>query len=65
MFGPKIRLDKALYERASEAAQKAGYASVDEFVVNLIEKEIARLSGDSGDDQGKLEERLRGLGYIE
>lgn len=65
MFGPKIKLDKALYERASEAAQKAGYASVDEFVVNLIEKEIARLSGDSGEDQGKLEERLRGLGYIE
>jgi hypothetical protein len=65
MFGPKIKLDKALYERAREAAQNAGYASVDEFVINLIEKELARLAGDSGEDQGKLEERLRGLGYIE
>ncbi len=65
MFGPKVKLDKVLYARANEAAQKAGYASVDEFVVNLIEKELARLSGDTDEVQGKLEERLRGLGYIE
>ena len=65
MFGPKVKLDKALYERTREAAERAGYASVDEFVVNLIEKELTRLAGDSGEDQGKLEERLRGLGYIE
>ena len=65
MFGPKVKLDKALYDRTKEAADKAGYASVDEFVVNLIEKELVRLAGGSSEDQGKLEERLRGLGYIE
>ena len=37
MFGSKIKLDKALYDRASDAARKVGYSSVDEFVVNLLE----------------------------
>ncbi len=65
MFGPKIKLDRALYDRARVMAEKAGYSSVDEFVVNMIEKELARLEGPENEDQGKLEERLRGLGYIE
>ncbi|GMU83636.1 MAG: hypothetical protein AMXMBFR47_35060 [Planctomycetota bacterium] len=65
MFGPRIKLDKALYDRARAMAEKAGYSSVDEFVVNMIEKELARLEGPENEDQGKLEERLRGLGYIE
>lgn len=64
MFGPKIKLDKALYDRAKRIAEAAGYASVDEFVVNLIEKELTKIEGGPG-DQEKLEERLRGLGYIE
>lgn len=63
MFGPKIKIDKALYDRASAMAQKAGYSSVDEFVTSMIEKELAKLEDNS--DQKNLEERLRGLGYIE
>ena len=65
MFGHKIKLDRALYDRAKAMAEKAGYSSVDEFVVNMIEKELARLEGPGDEDQGKLEERLRGLGYVE
>lgn len=65
MFERKIKLDRALYDRARALAEKAGYSSVDEFVVSMIEKELARLEGPGDEDQGKLEERLRGLGYIE
>lgn len=65
MFGgAKIKLEKALYDRAVEAAKKAGYASVDEFAASVLEKEISRLQGDASADE-RVEERLKGLGYIE
>ena len=63
MFGPKLKIDKKLLERAAAAAQKQGYASVDEFLTNLLERELAKL--EEQDSQEKVEERLRGLGYIE
>jgi len=60
---PKIKLDPHLYERARQVAQAAGYASTEEFIVHLIEKELARIG--PADDAKQVEERLRGLGYIE
>lgn len=63
VFGPKIKLDKALYQRAREVAQVAGYSSVDEFILAVIEKELAKFETDT--DEKAVEERLRGLGYIE
>lgn len=63
MFGPKIKLEKTLYDRLAELAKKAGYASVDEFVVNILEKEVAKFDDANSDEA--LQERLRGLGYIE
>lgn len=65
MFGgPKIKLEKALYDRAVAAAKQAGFSSIDEFAASAIEKEISRLQGDGNADE-RVEERLRGLGYIE
>ena len=63
MFGVKIKIDKALYERVKAVADKAGYSSADEFITNVLEKELAKLEDAETDEQ--LEERLRGLGYIE
>ena len=40
MFGKrqhKIAIDHELYERLEKAAQVAGYSSVEEFVVHLLE----------------------------
>ena len=65
MFDPKIKLDKALYERLSQVSEKAGYSSVDEFVKTIIEKELEKLEGGGDEDDAALQERLRGLGYIE
>jgi hypothetical protein len=59
----KITIDNALSERAKQASERAGYSSVDEFVVHLIEQELARLEDDA--DDRLAAERLRGLGYIE
>lgn len=62
----KIKLEKDLYDRARKVSQTAGYSSVDEFVAHVLEKELRNLTGGEADpeDEEKLKERLRGLGYI-
>lgn len=59
----KIKIDNDLHERVAEMAKRAGYASTDEFVAHVLEREVAALEGADTDEQ--VEERLRGLGYIE
>lgn len=62
MFGPKVRLDRELLERARKYARVAGFATVDDFVAATLEKELARL--DDADSDDEVRKRLRGLGYI-
>jgi len=59
----KIKIDDALHERVKTVAQLAGYGSPEEFIVHVIEKELAVLESASTD--AEVTERLRGLGYIE
>jgi hypothetical protein len=59
----KIKIDSALYNRVQKVADLAGYASADEFIVHMIEKELAKLEGAESDEE--VTERLRGLGYLE
>ena len=63
MFGKKgIQLDPALMERVRAAAAKAGYASPDEFVAHVLEKELSHSDDASNDEDVK--KKLEGLGYI-
>jgi len=62
MFGPKIKLDKELFEKIKKLADLAGYSSVDEFVTHALEKEVAKL--EEADSEEEVKEKLRGLGYI-
>lgn len=64
MFGAgnKIKLDKELIERCKRVAEVAGYASHEEFIVHIIEKELANFEDGSSDEE--ITEKLRGLGYI-
>jgi len=62
MFGPKIKVTKEIYDKLKQIADLSGYSSVDEFVVHVLEKEIAKVGQD--DDDEKVKERLKGLGYI-
>ena len=59
----KIKIDDALFERVKKVAQLAGYATPEEFIVHVIEKELSVLESASSD--AEVTERLRGLGYIE
>jgi len=63
MFGKKgIQLDPALMEKVKAAAAKAGYASADEYVAHVLEKELSRTDDASNDEDVK--KKLEGLGYI-
>ena len=65
----KIKLEGELLEKAEQCAEASGYASVDEFVLHTIEKEIKRLmppaQGGDATDKEKVTKHLQGLGYIE
>ncbi len=60
--GNKIKLDKDLIERCKRVAEVAGYASHEEFIVHIIEKELAQFEDGASDEE--ITEKLRGLGYI-
>lgn len=59
----KIKLDDSLYDRVKKVAKQAGYAAPEEFIVHVLEKELSVI--ESADTDAEVEERLRGLGYLE
>lgn len=63
MFGKKgIQLDPALMEKVRAAAAKAGYATPDEFVAHVLEKELS--CSDDASNDADVKKKLEGLGYI-
>ncbi len=64
MFGSgnKIKIDKDLLERIKKIAELAGYASHEEFIQHVLEREVAQFEGDQSDED--ITKKLKGLGYI-
>ncbi len=60
--GNKIKLDKDLIDRVKKVSEVAGYASHEEFITHIIERELAHFEDADSDDD--ITEKLRGLGYI-
>ena len=68
MFGNRVKIDDELFEKVKKCAALAGYASTDEFVLHVLEKEVTRLLGsgeEKRDPEEEVKKRLQGLGYIE
>jgi len=59
----KIKIDSALFARAKNVAETAGYSSLEEFVTHVIEKAVTEYESTDADE--KIADQLRGLGYIE
>lgn len=63
MFGgPKVKLDKELYDKIKKYSEIAGYSSVDEFVHHALEKELSHF--EDADSEEEIRKRLKGLGYL-
>ena len=66
MFGfgknASIKLDRDLVARIAKVADIAGYATVEEFITHILEKEMIHFEDTKNDDDVRA--KLRGLGYI-
>ena len=58
-----VRLGNDLYDRAKSATATAGYSSVDELVVHLLERYLAETG--TPELHPEVAKQLRGLGYLE
>ncbi len=63
MFGHRIKIPDDLHARLCQAAQAAGYASVEEFVLHVLEKATAAVEDEHSEEE--VRQRLKGLGYLE
>lgn len=61
MFAPRLKLDADLLRRAQERARELGYASVEEYLTHLIEKDLTQLTPEQ---DAAVVDRLKGLGYL-
>jgi hypothetical protein len=57
-----VKIDKDLHVRLTKVADVAGYATVDEFVAHVLEKEMLHFDDSKSDDE--IRAKLKGLGYI-
>ena len=64
MFGSsvKVKIERDLMERIRKVADVAGYATAEEFVVHVLEKEMLHFEDAGSDDD--IRDKLKGLGYI-
>lgn len=63
----EIRLPRKLYEEALKRAKEAGFNDFNEFIVFVLEQLITiEEKGEvfSKEDEEKVKERLRALGYL-
>jgi hypothetical protein len=63
MLGTTIKLDKALWAKVKKVSEAGGYSSPQEFVVHIIEKELAKLEEGLSNDE--IAKKLQGLGYLD
>jgi uncharacterized protein (DUF111 family) len=64
MFGStvKVKLERDLMDRIRKVSDVAGYATAEEFVVHVLEKEMLHFE-EAGSDED-IRNKLKGLGYI-
>ena len=65
MFGGntiKVKIDRDLHDRLRKVADVAGYATTEEFITHVLEKEMLHFEDAGTDDD--IRNKLKGLGYI-
>ena len=68
MFGDTIKIPKEMMKKIKEAADQAGYSSVEELVETALERELERIAmsgSSSSEDEEIVKKQLQGLGYID
>ena len=60
----KITVPAELYSKLQKPAEKAGFKSVDEYILKVLEDKAAAHDF-SEEDEEKVKERLKALGYMD
>ena len=63
MFGHRVKIDRALYQRIERHAATAG-VSVEAFVRQALEIELGRIEEAEAESMEQVKVRLKGLGYL-
>ena len=66
----EVKIPKSLYDRIKERIEDAGFESVDEYVTYVLREVLANLEEEdeeifSEEEEEKVKERLRALGYLD
>ena len=65
----KVAIPKSLYQRVEEKIAGSETKSVEEYVVNVLEKKLAKEAeaqeAFTKEDEEKVKERLKTLGYMD
>ena len=62
-----IEISNHLFERINDKIRKTRFSSVSEYLIYLIEKDLAETDDStdlSKEDEEKIKQRLRSLGYL-
>jgi len=62
-----VDLKDDVYEKAKKLAEESGFSSIEEYIVFLVEESLAVAEGGevfSAEDEEKVKERLKDLGYM-
>jgi len=62
-----IEISNRLFERINDKIRKTRFSSVSEYLIYLIEKDLAEIDDStdlSKEDEEKIKQRLRSLGYL-
>lgn len=60
----KIRMEPEMLERIRRVARAGGYASEQEFVMHVLERELEQLDPGDGESEEEIRRKMEGLGYI-
>jgi len=65
----KISIPVSIFNRIEELADKAKVGSAEEYIVSILEEKIAENQGKSDkfskEDEEKVKEKLKALGYMD
>lgn len=66
----EIRISKATHDRIKERLRSTGFTSVQDYVNYVLDEVLSSVEDEEGEDmsdedQEKVKERLRALGYLE
>ncbi len=63
MSKPIIEVDKDLWAKVQQHSEAAGYSSPQEFVLHLIEQELAKADQPVSEEEARR--KLQGIGYLD